>query len=125
MLRGRGVDAERRPVPPPGVRGLIDAADDGARSGVVVNERHEAGDLLGVLRAVAPEHFVHAALATLDHVLDLVVEEIGEDRHLALGMALLVLAGRSVGDRNTIRSEERRVGKEWVRTCRSRWSPDN
>src|SRR3546814_13059647 len=22
-----------------------------------------------------------------------------------------------------IRSEERRVGKEWVRTCRSRWSP--
>src|SRR3546814_17977577 len=22
------------------------------------------------------------------------------------------------------RSEERRVGKEWVRTCRSRWSPD-
>src|SRR3546814_20609442 len=24
-----------------------------------------------------------------------------------------------------IRSEERRVGKEWVSTCRSRWSPDN
>src|SRR3546814_19036384 len=23
------------------------------------------------------------------------------------------------------RSEERRVGKEWVRTCRSRWSPYN
>src|SRR3546814_6523693 len=22
------------------------------------------------------------------------------------------------------RSEERRVGKEWVRTCRSRWAPD-
>src|SRR3546814_7382208 len=22
------------------------------------------------------------------------------------------------------RSEERRVGKEWVSTCRSRWSPD-
>src|SRR3546814_11430435 len=22
------------------------------------------------------------------------------------------------------RSEERRVGKEWVRTCRSRWSPE-
>src|SRR3546814_18329102 len=26
-----------------------------------------------------------------------------------------------VGDRH--RSEERRVGKEWVSTCRSRWSP--
>src|SRR3546814_20905004 len=23
------------------------------------------------------------------------------------------------------RSEARRVGKEWVSTCRSRWSPDN
>src|SRR3546814_14246781 len=25
----------------------------------------------------------------------------------------------------TLRSEERRVGKEWVSTCRSRWSPDH
>src|SRR3546814_19488871 len=25
----------------------------------------------------------------------------------------------------TLRSEERRVGKEWVRTCRSRWSPSH
>src|SRR3546814_16180923 len=24
-----------------------------------------------------------------------------------------------------VRSEERRVGKEWVSTCRSRWSPYN
>src|SRR3546814_13631032 len=28
--------------------------------------------------------------------------------------------GEALGVR---RSEERRVGKEWVRTCRSRWSP--
>src|SRR3546814_11093801 len=26
---------------------------------------------------------------------------------------------------NCARSEERRVGKEWVSTCRSRWSTDN
>src|SRR3546814_19377800 len=26
-------------------------------------------------------------------------------------------------ERCIARSEERRVGKEWVRTCRSRWSP--
>src|SRR3546814_20285093 len=25
----------------------------------------------------------------------------------------------------TMRSEERRVGKEWFSTCRSRWSPSN
>src|SRR3546814_17305503 len=28
-------------------------------------------------------------------------------------------------DTPLIRSEERRVGKEWVSPCRSRWSPDN
>src|SRR3546814_6999365 len=27
--------------------------------------------------------------------------------------------------RDEDRSEERRVGKEWVSTCRSRWSPDH
>src|SRR3546814_12932836 len=26
-------------------------------------------------------------------------------------------------DAPSVRSEERRVGKEWVSTCRSRWSP--
>src|SRR3546814_15548435 len=40
----------------------------------------------------------------------------------------LSLAKRLTGDRNFLevlipRSEERRVGKECVRTCRSRWSP--
>src|SRR3546814_16738206 len=30
-----------------------------------------------------------------------------------------------VDDQDGERSEERRVGKECVRTCRSRWSPDN
>src|SRR3546814_11539414 len=29
------------------------------------------------------------------------------------------------GDGTIGRSEERRVGKEWVSTCRSRWSPDH
>src|SRR3546814_17773573 len=29
----------------------------------------------------------------------------------------------NLGDKNTLRSEERRVGKECVSTCRSRWSP--
>src|SRR3546814_12948667 len=36
------------------------------------------------------------------------------------------VAGRSVGHRlGSPRSEERRVGKECVSTCRSRWSPDH
>src|SRR3546814_3757074 len=29
----------------------------------------------------------------------------------------------TVGTASSNRSEERRVGKEWVRTCRLRWSP--
>src|SRR3546814_17243886 len=33
-----------------------------------------------------------------------------------------VAAGEQQADREK-RSEERRVGKEWVSTCRSRWSP--
>src|SRR3546814_15371008 len=33
-----------------------------------------------------------------------------------------ILAGASAGQ-ISMRSEERRVGKECVRTCRSRWSP--
>src|SRR3546814_12860942 len=30
---------------------------------------------------------------------------------------------RAISDKTVNRSEERRVGKEWVSTCRSRWSP--
>src|SRR3546814_14181112 len=40
----------------------------------------------------------------------------GEDEN---GTLIILLGG---GDK---RSEERRVGKECVRTCRSRWSPDH
>src|SRR3546814_11358194 len=39
-----------------------------------------------------------------------------EEYHLAR-IALTTLVGR------VARSEERRVGQAWVRTCRSRWSP--
>src|SRR3546814_11048673 len=36
----------------------------------------------------------------------------------------LLVGGNDQG-RTYVRSEERRVGKECVSTCRSRWSPDN
>src|SRR3546814_20308112 len=41
----------------------------------------------------------------------------------SLGARLVVPAIAYV-DRAAARSEERRVGEECVRTCRSRWSPD-
>src|SRR3546814_578319 len=37
----------------------------------------------------------------------------------------LVSANRTLAHENALRSEERRVGKECVSTCRSRWSPDH
>src|SRR3546814_9212453 len=55
------------------------------------------------------------------------------DRRLTLGLAGFYMnykdvqipgsVGCTVGGVQTFRSEERRVGKECVRTCRSRWSP--
>src|SRR3546814_13460317 len=44
-------------------------------------------------------------------------------------LELVEVTGGRVGHLVTLplgplRSEERRVGKEWVSTCRSRWSPD-
>src|SRR3546814_1935818 len=49
--------------------------------------------------------------------LQLAVDEL---RRLHLVIARLVQAGAQIGLQ---RSEERRVGKECVSTCRSRWSP--
>src|SRR3546814_13277552 len=57
------------------------------------------------------------------------IAELGADVRLgdALDGVLVVEAiTNQIGDRaelETVRSEERRVGKECVSTCRSRWSP--
>src|SRR3546814_16918619 len=65
----------------------------------------------------------------------------GRDRHAAVVLAVLIRGphhgfGEAVGNRardvehrflrpDADRSEERRVGKECVSTCRSRWCPDH
>src|SRR3546814_7990622 len=41
----------------------------------------------------------------------------------AAGMPGAELIQQVLGWLSQLRSEERRVGKEWVSTCRSRWSP--
>src|SRR3546814_17842019 len=53
--------------------------------------------------------------AQRDALLEARVREVGESGG-AVGIAYLNTVGRS---------EERRVGKEGVSTCRSRWSPDH
>src|SRR3546814_9239583 len=42
--------------------------------------------------------------------------------HLLIGISFRLLDARIPGG-HEVRSEERRVGKECVSTCRSRWSP--
>src|SRR3546814_3600384 len=53
--------------------------------------------------------------------------EIGGAVKNVLAIACGIVAGRRLGDNAraalVTRSEERRVGKECVSTCRSRWSP--
>src|SRR3546814_13364361 len=46
-----------------------------------------------------------------------------EDQHIARTKTFRQIANLPVLEAALSRSEERRVGKECVRTCRSRWSP--
>src|SRR3546814_11150404 len=63
------------------------------------------------------------------------IAEGGDDAIIVTGTRLRTMEGGEVGSNitqrqietlpqnNRNRTEERRVGKEWVSTCRSRWSP--
>src|SRR3546814_13602228 len=51
------------------------------------------------------------------------VERLGQEAEARRGGEFAALAARLVGAVARLRSEERRVGTAWVRTCRSRWSP--
>src|SRR3546814_8659619 len=50
-------------------------------------------------------------------------QEIQELRVVSVAMRDRLLEDRGIGGHAGDRSEERRVGKECVSTCRSRWSP--
>src|SRR3546814_9233379 len=64
----------------------------------------------------------HAVIIFLaGHFLYLLTAEIGG--HDNDGIAKIHSAAMAVCEAAVIRSEERRVGKECVSTCRSRWSP--
>src|SRR3546814_12074438 len=68
------------------------------------------------------------AALTLPRILDRVADRtimIGAAAAMMIGLALLAVLTASFGAapgywRMVLRSEERRVGKEWVRTCESR-----
>src|SRR3546814_9758423 len=49
--------------------------------------------------------------------------EVCKEMRRAQVVAPIIMLTAVDGEADTIRSEERRVGKECVSTCRSRWSP--
>src|SRR3546814_7606307 len=59
----------------------------------------------------------------LDHRLVVLVERVGDVVEGRVELRLQVRTVEGEGDVARHRSEERRVGKECVSTCRSRWSP--
>src|SRR3546814_10325154 len=54
---------------------------------------------------------------------DEVQVEVLEGRQAQLRIPLTAVVSEYIGVQGYMRSEERRVGKECVSTCRSRWSP--
>src|SRR3546814_6641703 len=77
---------------------------------------------VGLARAVAtdPEFlFLDEPAAGLDPIMSNVISGLISERAEDLGATVVSI----VSDLAVVRSEERRVGKECVSTCRSRWSP--
>src|SRR3546814_17420532 len=74
-------------------------------------------DIAAQLREAGAEEIYSISGATgagIPTLLDQVIPRLGEDGRTS---------EPDEGEETAWRSEERRVGKEWVSTCRSRWSP--
>src|SRR3546814_11570995 len=61
----------------------------------------------------------------IERFADVIARRTGHGDSPLSDTALAQLQGEILGRRTTLRSEERRVGKECVSTCRSRWSPSH
>src|SRR3546814_5890627 len=70
---------------------------------------------------LAQSELIHSAEA-IDAAVELLAQQITAQLHDTCPLVMSVMGGAVVFS-GQLRSEERRVGKECVRTCRSRWSP--
>src|SRR3546814_14360559 len=79
-----------------------------------------SSDLAAATVAAAQEHLALALAGEVEqHVLLVLAQDLRAHRHLDDE----IVAARACAVRSRARSEERRVGKECVSTCSSRWSP--
>src|SRR3546814_5339703 len=79
----------------------------------------------GVQTCALPIYAVHSA-ATRDEARDVLIDRWDRDRIAAPDASRIILThtrDEVQALNGAARSEERRVGKEYVSTCRSRWSP--
>src|SRR3546814_12898965 len=87
-------------------------------------ERRAGGALLRLLVVEEEEQLVLDQRAAERRAVGGVVLEAREVRDVLVLADHRVVAVQAVARAmELVRSDERRVGKEWVRTCSSRWSP--
>src|SRR3546814_16626056 len=105
-----------------------DLARDHRRRKIPRRDRGDDADRLlehddALVAGMTRQHVAVDALGFLGKPFD----EVGRVGNLAarLRQRLALFAGQQFGERVLVRSEERRIGKECVSTCRSRWSPYN
>src|SRR3546814_15335529 len=79
-------------------------------------------DLVQKLQVARRELALESALAKLDKYHLLILDDLA---YVSKDQAETPVLFELISARYERRSEERRVGKECVSTCRSRWSPDH
>src|SRR3546814_15504071 len=98
------------------MRPLLTQCDDSAPNSKALAANVKSGDVASIAVGVTP---------TFD--VALLIPALAELERAFPGVQLVIRRGCSteIGEMLKNRSEERRVGKECVSTCRSRWSPDH
>src|SRR3546814_4645283 len=100
---------------------ISDWSSDVCSSDLMANALVEAGHQVDILTEAPARRFIDEPL------LDARIRRVLLGKGILAGFRLRRYVGAHPGVRvvAALRSEERRVGKECVSTCRSRWSPDH